>query len=54
MKDEQVVTCDYGTRIDYIYVQPRIYDQWKLTKCEIIDTKGATDHNAILAEFEVK
>jgi exonuclease III len=54
LKDEQVVTCDYGTRIDYIYVHPRIYDQWKLTKCEIIDTKGATDHNAIFAEFTQK
>ncbi len=53
LKDEQVATCDYGTRIDYIYVQPRIYDQWKLTKCEIINTKGATDHNGVLAEFEL-
>ncbi len=53
LKDEQVATCDYETRIDYIYVHPHVYDQWKLTKCEIIDTKGATDHNGILAEFEL-
>ncbi len=25
-KNEQVVTCDYGTRIDYIYVHPRVND----------------------------
>jgi endonuclease/exonuclease/phosphatase family metal-dependent hydrolase len=54
LKDEQVVTCDYGTRIDYIYVHPRVNDQWILTKCHIIDTKGATDHNAVLAEFVEK
>jgi endonuclease/exonuclease/phosphatase family metal-dependent hydrolase len=54
LKDEQVVTCDYGTRIDYIYVHPRVYDKWKLSKCEIIDTKGATDHNIVFAEFELK
>ena len=53
-KDEQIVTCDYGTRIDYIYIHPRVLDQWTLTKCEIIDTKGATDHNAVLAEFTSK
>jgi endonuclease/exonuclease/phosphatase family metal-dependent hydrolase len=54
LKDEQVVTCDYGTRIDYIYIHPRVNDQWTLTKCQIIDTKGATDHNAVLAEFVKK
>ncbi len=53
-KDFQVVTCDYGTRIDYIYFHPRINDQWTLTKCQIIDTKGATDHNAVFAEFTEK
>jgi endonuclease/exonuclease/phosphatase family metal-dependent hydrolase len=54
LKDEQVSTCRFGTRIDYIYVHPRIYDQWKLTKCEIIDTEKATDHNIVFAEFELK
>ena len=53
LKDEQVVTCDYGTRIDYIYLHPRLNDQWKLIKCQIIDTHGATDHNAIFAEFQL-
>ena len=53
LKDEQIVTCDYGTRIDYIYVHPRLNEQWKLIKCQIIDTKGATDHNAVFAEFEL-
>ena len=52
LKDEQVVTCDYGTRIDYIYIHPRLNEQWKLSKCEIIDTKGATDHNAVFAQFQ--
>jgi hypothetical protein len=52
LKDEQVETCSYGTRIYYIYVNPRVNDQWTLTKCSIIDTKGATDHNAVFAEFK--
>jgi endonuclease/exonuclease/phosphatase family metal-dependent hydrolase len=51
LKDEEVVTCDYGTRIDYIYVHPRVNDQWSLNKCQIIDTKRATDHNIVFAEF---
>jgi exonuclease III len=53
LKDEQGITCRHGARIDYIYVHPRVNDQWRLSKCEIIDTKGVTDHNAILAEFEL-
>ncbi len=32
----------------------RVNDQWTLTNCQVIDTKGATDHNGILAEFELK
>ena len=54
LKDEDVVTCEYGTRIDYIYIQRKVLQKWNLTKCEIIDTKGATDHNAVLAEFQLK
>ncbi|CAF3747215.1 unnamed protein product [Adineta steineri] len=51
IKDEQLSTCAYGTRIDYIYVHPRINERWNLTKCSIIDTKGVTDHNCVFAEF---
>ena len=51
LKDEHVATSRFGTRIDYIYIHPRVYDRWKLTKCEIIDTKGATDHNTIFTEL---
>jgi endonuclease/exonuclease/phosphatase family metal-dependent hydrolase len=54
LKDEQVTTCRFGTRIDYIYVHPRVYDRWKLSKCEIIDTQEATDHNIVFAELELK
>jgi endonuclease/exonuclease/phosphatase family metal-dependent hydrolase len=54
VKDEQVGTCVYGTRIDYIYLRPRNNDQWRLTQCSIIDTKGATDHNAVFAEFKLE
>jgi exonuclease III len=51
LKVEEIVTCRYGTRIDYIYIRPRVDDQWILNECSMIDTKGATDHNAVLAEF---
>ncbi|CAF1390541.1 unnamed protein product [Adineta steineri] len=51
LNSEQIITCRYGTRIDYIYTHPRLNDHWHLTKCSIIDTKGATDHNAVFAEF---
>ncbi|UJR18839.1 hypothetical protein I4U23_021967 [Adineta vaga] len=52
IKDEQIATCRYGTRVDYIYVRPRDNDQWFLSECSIIDTKGETDHNAVFAEFK--
>ncbi|CAF3234840.1 unnamed protein product [Rotaria sp. Silwood2] len=54
LKNEEVSTYYYGTRIDYIYLRPRKNDPWILTKCSIIDTKGATDHNAVFAEFKQK
>ncbi|CAF1468818.1 unnamed protein product [Adineta steineri] len=54
IKDEQLATCAYGTRIDYIFVHPRINERWNLTECSIIDTKGVTDHNGVLAEFKLK
>ncbi|CAF3626374.1 unnamed protein product [Rotaria sp. Silwood1] len=54
LKDKQVATCRYGTRIDYIYVHPRINDSWILKDCSIINTQNATDHNAVFAIFEQK
>jgi endonuclease/exonuclease/phosphatase family metal-dependent hydrolase len=54
LKDEQIATCDYGTRIDYIYVRPCEDDPWILSECSIIDTKEVTDHNVVLAEFKLK
>ena len=54
LKDRQVVTCRFDTRIDYIYLRPRIDDSWILKECSIIDTNNATDHNGVLAVFEKK
>lgn len=53
-KDRELSTCRYGTRIDYIYIYPRVNDQWILKRCEIIDTQGLTDHQGVLAEFQFK
>ena len=54
LKDKEVSTCRYGTRIDYIYIHPRISNRCKLTRCEILDTKAATDHSIVFAELEMK
>ncbi|CAF1151144.1 unnamed protein product [Rotaria sp. Silwood1] len=54
LKDEQVATCPYGTRIDYIFLHPLSNDEWLLKECFIIDTHQATDHHAIVATFEHK
>jgi len=54
LKDEQVATCRFGRRIDHIYVDPRVHDQWTLTECSIINAESATDHNVVLAVFEQK
>jgi len=53
-KDEQVVTCRFKTRVDYIYLRPRPNDLWILKECSIINTENATDHNAVFAVFEQK
>lgn len=54
LKDEQIATCRFGTRIDYIYLRPRLNDSWILEDCSIIDTKNATDHNVIFAVFKMQ
>ncbi|CAF1403533.1 unnamed protein product [Adineta ricciae] len=51
-QNTKVVTCPYGTRIDYILHRPLSNDLWKLTECFIVDTRRSTDHNAIVATFE--
>ena len=53
-KDQELSTCRYQTRIDYIYLHLRVNDQWILKRCEIIDTQGLTDHQAVFAEFQSK
>ena len=53
-KDQQVATCRFQTRIDYIYVHPRVNDEWIVKQCHIIDTQGFTDHQAVFTEFELK
>jgi len=54
LKDEDVSTCAYGTRIDYVFLHPRLTDRFFVNKCEIIDTKGVTDHNAVFVELKSK
>ncbi|CAF3022436.1 unnamed protein product [Rotaria sp. Silwood2] len=54
LKDEQVATCPYGTRIDYIFWRPLINDDWVLKDCSLVDTKQATDHQAAMAIFECR
>ena len=54
LKDKQVVTCRFGTRIDYIYLRPRDNDDWILKECYNVDTEKATDHNIVVAVFEQK
>ena len=54
LKDTRVTTCRFGTRIDYIYFRPSENDRWTVTQSYIVDTKGATDHNAVVAVFEQK
>lgn len=52
LKDENIATCSYGTRIDYIYLRSLPNDDWILAECFIVDTQNATDHYAVLATFK--
>ncbi|CAF4018744.1 unnamed protein product [Rotaria magnacalcarata] len=53
LKDEKVATCQFATRIDYIYVRLRVNDSWILEEYFIIGTKNSTDHNAVFAAFKL-
>lgn len=53
VKDARLVTCPYGTRIDYIFHRPLCNDDWRVTECVIVDTRRSTDHSAIIATFEI-
>lgn len=52
LKDSKVVTCEYGTRIDYIFFRRLEEDNWSPKTSSIIDVKGATDHQGVLAVFQ--
>jgi endonuclease/exonuclease/phosphatase family metal-dependent hydrolase len=51
-KDDQISTCRFGTRIDYIWMKGDLKNGWRFSKCEIISSKKATDHNMVVATFE--
>jgi endonuclease/exonuclease/phosphatase family metal-dependent hydrolase len=49
--NDQVVTCIYKTRIDYIWRRGELKNGWKMNECKIFPTNDATDHNGILINF---
>jgi exonuclease III len=48
--DDQVSTCRFGTRIDYIWRKGALKN-WKLSECQIVNTQGASDHEMVMATF---
>jgi endonuclease/exonuclease/phosphatase family metal-dependent hydrolase len=49
--NDDVVTCIYKTRIDYIWRRGELQNGWKINECKIFSTENATDHNGILIDF---
>jgi endonuclease/exonuclease/phosphatase family metal-dependent hydrolase len=49
--NDQVVTCVYKTRIDYIWRKGELKNGWKMNECRIFSTENATDHNGVLINF---
>jgi endonuclease/exonuclease/phosphatase family metal-dependent hydrolase len=49
--NDQVVTCVYKTRIDYIWRRGELKNGWKIDECKIFPTESATDHNGVLVTF---
>lgn len=49
--DDQVVTCVYKTRIDYIWRRGPLQKGWIIDECRIFPTNEATDHNGVLLTF---
>lgn len=48
-----VKTCRFDTRIDYVYLNDEMLNQWKISDVKHIDDK-ASDHNMVLAKFSLK
>ena len=46
--NDQVVTCVYKTRIDYIWRRGVLQKGWTIGECRIFPTDEATDHNGVL------
>lgn len=44
-------TCRYDTRIDYIFLDKAMYERTRVHQCEVVPTRGATDHELVVAEF---
>ncbi|CAF1339177.1 unnamed protein product [Rotaria sordida] len=51
LKNEQVATCPYGTRIDYIYIHPRINDHWNLNKYQ--NKQDISSFQNVLLDFVI-
>jgi len=53
--DQQISTCRFNTRIDYIWISANLAKciDWEKSSCKILDHK-LSDHNAIFATLYFK
>jgi endonuclease/exonuclease/phosphatase family metal-dependent hydrolase len=47
LRDDTASTCEFGTRIDYVFAS-NIHDDWHLDTCDIFSSNNITDHNGIV------
>ena len=47
-------TCRFNTRIDYVFANRALLERSEVVSCEIVPTRGATDHELVVAEFRAR
>ena len=51
---QDVSSCRYGTRIDFIWQRGKLKNGWSVKSCDIVPSRGATDHDLVVCIFEKK
>ncbi|KAL0480879.1 glyS [Acrasis kona] len=49
--DEELKTCRFNTRVDYIFLRGELKEGWSLSDCKILSSGAATDHEIVMATF---
>jgi endonuclease/exonuclease/phosphatase family metal-dependent hydrolase len=49
---QDVSSCRFGTRIDFIWQRGELKNGWRVKSCDVVPSRGATDHDLVVCVFE--